>query len=698
MANEDDKVLLELDLDDSKFISKLVNAQKSLKDLGDKKNLDPLNKSLTQTKDKVDDLTDVSGVKSLVNSVMSLAPALGVVTAAGFAAKKALDMTLEAEQILAVEANFRTLAATAGLSAEHLEEGLKKSAQGLVDTSDLLAVANKGIIAMGESAAKLPEVMDLARRATSAFGGSVSENFEKLTTAVSTGNVRLLRQFGIVVDVERAMRNYAKTMGTTIDTITEAGRRQAILDDVLKKGNESFKETDPTIKSVTNSWTKLGVSVHNFYETFILWFRESVGPRFAKDFEQMRAAVESLTNWFQEKFPTGATKAKQDIAALDAQIVLLEKQIAETKGKLEGTEKRSFWDYVLTQTDKDLQDRLTRLDAQLAAMVAKKEEAEAKLKKPAEPDQAPGAPAVNAETKLAQEARVNQELLAMRQARITQEIAMATQVSQVEELFNQQKLNIERQYNAQLAAWAAERAQEKITGAQYDELATEAAMTRKQREADLELRLVDAKIRAYENYQRAATSVQDGIARAAQASAAKQKAFISNTSRVGQDMYNRFEQTAVDAFVAIGEGAATGQNLIKKVVLGSIADMAISYGRTMAVTNAFPPVGPNPGAAAGVGLMVFGGYLKGMAGGSSKVEAGGGDTSGGKMKDFDSKLPDMKMPEDRPMVEEAKPQRAVTIQIQGNFYETEETRTRLLEMIRQSTDATDFKYQQIGGR
>ena len=38
----------------------------------------------------------------------------------------------------------------------------------------------------------------------------------------------------------------------------------------------------------------------------------------------------------------------------------------------------------------------------------------------------------------------------------------------------------------------------------------------------------------------------------------------------------------------------------------------------------------------------------------------------------------------------------VTLQVMGSYFETEQTKTRLLEMIRENTDATDFKYQQIG--
>jgi len=41
--------------------------------------------------------------------------------------------------------------------------------------------------------------------------------------------------------------------------------------------------------------------------------------------------------------------------------------------------------------------------------------------------------------------------------------------------------------------------------------------------------------------------------------------------------------------------------------------------------------------------------------------------------------------------------RSVTVQIAGNYLDTDQSRRYLLEMIRAETDATDFQYTQIAG-
>lgn len=40
--------------------------------------------------------------------------------------------------------------------------------------------------------------------------------------------------------------------------------------------------------------------------------------------------------------------------------------------------------------------------------------------------------------------------------------------------------------------------------------------------------------------------------------------------------------------------------------------------------------------------------------------------------------------------------KAVTLQVMGDYFETEQTKTRLVDLIREANDATDFKFVQIG--
>ena len=51
-----------------------------------------------------------------------------------------------------------------------------------------------------------------------------------------------------------------------------------------------------------------------------------------------------------------------------------------------------------------------------------------------------------------------------------------------------------------------------------------------------------------------------------------------------------------------------------------------------------------------------------------------------------------------PNVPQAEKGKSVSLQIMGNYFETQETQKQIMEMIRKESDATDFKYAQIGVR
>ncbi len=100
--------------------------------------------------------------------------------------KEALDLTFEAETVRATSAQFDLLTKSAGISGDALRESLVGAADGLIDDTDLIQIANKAIVSLGSSAAGIAPIMELARKATTFFGGDLAHNFEALNQAIAT--------------------------------------------------------------------------------------------------------------------------------------------------------------------------------------------------------------------------------------------------------------------------------------------------------------------------------------------------------------------------------------------------------------------------------------------------------------------------------------------------------------------------------
>ena len=94
--------------------------------------------------------------------------------------------------------------------------------------------------------------------------------------------------------------------------------------------------------------------------------------------------------------------------------------------------------------------------------------------------------------------------------------------------------------------------------------------------------------------------------------------------------------------------------------------------------------------AEGGALLALSGLIRGLAGGGG---GGGSSSSGGGGGAGSAPGPATGL--EKPHLDETQ-KKSVTIQVQGNYFETEQTKTRITEMIRETSDATDYKFQQIG--
>ncbi len=146
-----------------------------------------------------------------------------------------------------------------------------------------------------------------------------------------------------------------------------------------------------------------------------------------------------------------------------------------------------------------------------------------------------------------------------------------------------------------------------------------------------------------------------------------------------------------ESFQALGQAAIdhsqSASTIMKGFFLNSLGDIAQAQGELYLAMGIMDPVA----LAAGAGLLVLAGILHGLAGsaggGSSSMSGGGG--GGGAASGYDSGT-------NSAAAANAPEQKTVTVQVMGHYFESDQTKTHLMDMLRSVTDATDYKYQQIG--
>lgn len=596
----DETTTFRLDLDNKDFLVASGKALEAIKGLGEQDNL--------------------SGLLSGLGKVTAV---LGVVSAAVLAFKVALDMTKEGEQIKQVNNQFEILAAQSGVASDKLRKGLEASSRGLIDNTELLKIANKAMIDMGGSAQKLPQLLDLARKTTSVFGGDLKSNFEALSFAINTGNTRALKHLGIVVDQDKAYRTYAASIGVISSELSQAGRQQAVLNAVLAEGGDKFKNVSEALDTSTTNIQRLSVAFNQLKEVIAVLMERYIAPflnRLVKDFTEGL----SIITGFIDKWTGHTSKAVEEQSKVIAESV--EKTVEASK--------------------------------------------------------------VENEQVLKHRTKFYADLIALKQRNVNDEIAVSQSVEETERLqLERRELSI-RESEARVAEI---RANTDLTLPQRAQMIEQVWQQMDNNIAAMDMNLEQERLNALDNYQRKSESTAQGISRAFQAGSQRNKMALSNFGNAGQKVYESFSKHAVNSLQELGAGTKSATQIMKGFFFGMLADQAEQYGTWMMLSSVWPP---NPPAfAAGAALLVLSGFLRSQAGGGGggggggASGAGGGATGGG-----------VDMGATVSAQQQQAPRKAITVQVMGNYFETEQTKARLLDMIRDATDVTDFKYVQIGNK
>lgn len=170
---------------------------------------------------------------------------------------------------------------------------------------------------------------------------------------------------------------------------------------------------------------------------------------------------------------------------------------------------------------------------------------------------------------------------------------------------------------------------------------------------------------------------------------AEQKAELNNFRK---SIQTSFVGGMVTAFTAFGRAMATGGDAFKdfgKQVLSAVGSLAtqigqffILVGTAMSATKVFMGLSGGAAIAAGIGLTVLGGVLQGMAGSGGGGGAVATTSTGGGVVESDATLVNTTGEvtgfNDQESIEK---QQVVSLTVQGDILDSEETGTRLLAIL-----------------
>lgn len=646
--------------------------------------------SLSLVKDGLDGIGSADGLSQLAKKFTEIGVTLGVIGGAIFALKESMDLVFEGEQIDAINQQFEVLASNAGIAGDKLKEGLQEASAGLIDDTNLLKIANRGIVELGANAEHLDEVMTVARQASAVMGTDISASFEQITNAIASGQVRQLRSLGIIIDQKKAYDDYAKSIGVSTNELNKQGQQHAILNAVLEKSKTAFDGVNVDAKEATNAYAQLQATITDLKDIVIVAFEKTIGPTVTAVLRGISTAAKETKDILTSSLGTGSEQAAAKVKVLERNLKNLSEQQELVKRQFGGSINSASYQVISQQidivkrkleeaklaNDKFNDDRLKKGISTENALTAQQE--------------------IDLEQRKKNEAAFNKQLDDLMQKNLQEQKKLSQSEVQTNAINDQQIIAEKKKLADEILKIENTKTlniQQKQKLIEQTQLQSNLKL--KQMEEDLK----QERLHAWDEYAKHATSRVDGITRAFEAGAAKNKKNLADFGKLGAATFDSFSKNAASSFEAIGAGSQSAGDAMKGLLFSVLADMAEQQGTFMLLASIWPP---NPvGLAGGAALLALAGFLRSQSGGSGGGGGGAvGSSVGANMSTSDTGFGTgaQTAAPASPGNLEAAPQKSVNLTIHGNYYDSNETKLALMDMIRQATDATDFNYFKVGGQ
>jgi len=239
-----------------------------------------------------------------------LVGAYAVLAANVFALTAAFGALQRAAQVKQLEDGLRAMGTASGVAMQTLAEGLQETtghALSLADAMRATALATSA----GFDSSSIERLGDVARKASIALGRDTADSLNRLTKGAIKLEPELLDELGIMVRLDEATENYARSLGKNANELTTFQKRQAFMNAVLEEGESKFGSLGDVD---TNPFDKLSATFQDLTKTLINVLNKGILP-VVSFFANSQAALLGALILFGKGIATAMIPALQDLGA-----------------------------------------------------------------------------------------------------------------------------------------------------------------------------------------------------------------------------------------------------------------------------------------------------------------------------------------------------------------------------------------------
>ena len=133
-----------------------------------------------------------------------------------------------------IERGFNNLAKSTGFTAQAFDK-FKQATDGTIGSVELMTQANNAmLLGITDSEDQMAEMFDIAQRLAQALGQDTRFGIESLVTGMGRQSKLMLDNLGIMIDVEKANKDYAKTLRKSASDLTDQEKKQAFVNATME--------------------------------------------------------------------------------------------------------------------------------------------------------------------------------------------------------------------------------------------------------------------------------------------------------------------------------------------------------------------------------------------------------------------------------------------------------------------------------
>jgi len=225
-----------------------------------KNKLDELDQSIKKISESGESASS-GGLFSAKGAFLGIAAASAATVGAVAALGSTLQSALRVENLTS---GFQNLQASIGSDSTSAMESLRKATQGLISDFDLMQSSNQAVLlGVDKGTGEFAKLSAAALKLGSAMGITAKEALDSLVVGIGRGSKLVLDNLGIIVNTEKAYKDYAATIGTTADKLTDAQQKLAFQAAAFDAVSKSAETLAPPADTAALAYQRLTIALEN---------------------------------------------------------------------------------------------------------------------------------------------------------------------------------------------------------------------------------------------------------------------------------------------------------------------------------------------------------------------------------------------------------------------------------------------------